>query len=338
MAQQYGSKKLEQLEKQAQMLDYARYLRYLFYFYSFISFVFWFLNCFEVDWLYRFNWLFIGPFNMVRKFYKPEGISSVDFSIAIIGGASLIMGVAYDFITNKMLDRNIDLQDKEEIRLEQKRMKMQIQKRVAKSVGDYNQGDSVEFIKKNPFEDSKLLFLIQPHINKIKKKETDIELTFQEVELWKQRIDKKILAGTNYSNPLQKGYYRKNLFFLYSDFNYVDDFLYYIKPTMDSIKLEFKNLGIRTNFSFVFSAITNMEALEKELDLMDTILSLNFRNEYITTNRFKVTYDNKPIKKYEMKLKGEYNLSKNLTVNNRQPIYSLIETKIGEDDNENESN
>ncbi len=68
--------------------------------------------------------------------------------------------------------------------------------------------------------------------------------------------------------------------------------------------------------------------MEKELDCMDTILSLDFTNEYIVTSRFKATYDNKPVRKYNLKMKGEYNLSKNLSVTNRQPLYSLEDAPV----------
>ena len=45
------------------------------------------------------------------------------------------------------------------------------------------------------------------------------------------------------------------------------------------------------------------------------------------TNRFKVTYDNKPVHQYNMTFKGEYNLSKNLTVSNKQPLFILTDIK-----------
>ena len=112
---------------------------------------------------------------------------------------------------------------------------------------------------------------------------------------------------------------------MYKDFNYVDDFLYYIKPTLDSIALEFRGHGISVSYSYVLSALSNQDGLEKELDCMDTILSLYFVNEPIVTNRFKITYDNKPTHQYSVKFKGEYNLSKNLTVSNQQPLYSLLD-------------
>ena len=63
----------------------------------------------------------------------------------------------------------------------------------------------------------------------------------------------------------------------------------------------------------------------KELDLMDIVLSLKFHNEIMLTQRFKIAYDNKDIQQYSMKFKGEYNLSKNLTITNRQPLYKLEE-------------
>ena len=51
--------------------------------------------------------------------------------------------------------------------------------------------------------------------------------------------------------------------------------------------------------------------------------------------KYKFLYDSddkyKTIQQYDLQLKGEYNLSKNLTVTNRQPLYSLLErNKKGE--------
>ena len=69
------------------------------------------------------------------------------------------------------------------------------------------------------------------------------------------------------------------------------------------------------------------ESMEKFMDCMDTILSLNFINDFIVTIRFKVAYDNKPVHQYKLQLRGEYNLSKNLTISNKQPLFSLLEVK-----------
>ena len=61
--------------------------------------------------------------------------------------------------------------------------------------------------------------------------------------------------------------------------------------------------------------------LEKELDIMDTILALNFINMFILTSKFKQAYEIRTVQKYKMESKGEYNLSKNLTVSNLQPLF-----------------
>ena len=39
-----------------------------------------------------------------------------------------------------------------------------------------------------------------------------------------------------------------------------------------------------------------------------------------------------------MELKGEYNLSKNLSVSNRQPLFALVNKKVKEKPNGNENN
>lgn len=319
----------EQINTYSQVLNLIRSIRFFFFFYSAISFIFWFLNCFEVSWLYKFNWLFVIPYQIINKFYQPDGMTA-DFTLAIIGGICLILGFIFDFITKFIFEKMIALEEKEE----QQRLKArQIRKqKTVKSVsknsenGNISEPDSI-LSENNVVLIPKLLFIITPHIKKIKRNQDDIELTFQEVEIWKQRVNKKLLENTSYSKPIQKGYYRKNLFLMYKDFNYTDDFIYYIKPTLDSIILEFKKYGIIVSFCYVLSTITDNINLEKELDCMDTILSLNFNQEIIVTNRFKIAYDNKSAQQYRLKLKGEYNLSKNLTITNRQPLYVLYEQK-----------
>ena len=97
---------LKKINTLTQLLFCVKFFRFAFFFYSFLSFVFWFLNCFEVDWLYLFNWLFVIPYQAVSKFYKPEGVSA-DFSLAIIGGITLLLGFIFnslvDYIINKII-------------------------------------------------------------------------------------------------------------------------------------------------------------------------------------------------------------------------------------------
>ena len=321
----------EKINMLSQLALVVKFCRFFLFFYASISFIFWFLNCIEVNWLYLFNWLFVIPYQIVSTFYKPDAMSA-DFSLAIIGGLSLLLGFILDFVYNNLMQKISELQEEEERLKNERRLKRrkapqipQVQQQMASNT-EMPTVDSLN-IEQRPVENPKLLFIISPHINKIKRKQDDLELTFQEVEVWKQRVNKKLLENINYSKPMQKGYYRKNLFLMYKDFNYVDDFIYYIKQTIDSIIIEFKRYGISVTFCNVLSSITDTAVLEKELDCMDTILSLNFLNEIIVTNRFKITYDNKVSQQYLIKIKGEYNLSKNLTITNRQPVYSLTEKK-----------
>ncbi|MCD7879946.1 MAG: hypothetical protein LUG16_08450, partial [Candidatus Gastranaerophilales bacterium] len=103
------------------------------------------------------------------------------------------------------------------------------------------------------------------------------------------------------------------------------DFVYYISPTLDALSLEFRKYGILTTYTYVLSALPQLQNLEKELDCMDTILSLNFNNEFIVTERFKKAYDRKLKQIYTTHVKGEYNLSKNLSITNRQLLYTLTD-------------
>ena len=80
----------------------------------------------------------------------------------------------------------------------------------------------------------------------------------------------------------------------------------------------------------MFSAVTQLSALEKELDLMDTILSLHFTNKFILTSSFNKAYDLKSERKHAQILKGMYNLSKNLSVSNVQQLYEFKDFQTNE--------
>lgn len=313
-----------QRKKTSQIMICTIVLRYILYFYAFISFVFWLLNCFEVDWLYIFNPVFKVAIIFVRKIlkYSPQGVG-VDFSLAIIGSISLALGFISNWISDVQQQKLYDLDEEEERILAQKRERNKrnaLQNRQA-GMQTVNIASTA-----TEAENSKLLFLIAPQIKKIKRRQDDIELTLKEVQDWKQKVNKRLLQEISYSKPLQKGYYRKNLFLLYNDFNYIEDFVYYIKPTLTTISSDFKKNGIIVTFCSVLSAVSSVSTgLEKELDLMDIIISLKFYNEIMLTQRFKINYDNKSVQQYLMKFKGEYNLSKNLTITNRQPLYMLEE-------------
>ena len=295
------------------LVFFIRILAVVFFIYSGICFLFWFLNCLEVDGLYNFSFLFIYPYKLVSMVYKPQGIS-LDFTLAIIGGVSCLIGFIFNNSVNIIYEIIFKLEDKKDkIKAEQKRIR---EKKLAKKKAAKDINTLVQ--------DGKLVFLITPHMNKIKRQKDDFDLTFQEIEYWKQTVNKEIIKKVNFVKPVQKGYYRKNLFMQFKDFACVDDFVYFLKPTLASISLDAKKEGVLVTFSIVLSAIFDNDNLEAELDCMDTILSLNLTEYIIVTGRFKINYDARNNSIYLMKLLGEYNLSKNLTVSNNQPIYSLL--------------
>ena len=323
MPEVYVNDKIKKLNTYAKFWICVRALGWIFFGYSIFSFVFWFLNCLDFDWLYHFEALFYLPFVFVRKFYTPEGLSA-DFTLAIIGGICLVIGFATNTVSQNIYDKIRDDIDDEEERIRRENLnRKKAKKRITAKKKDDIEGniiDGNQYKKAN----SKLLLLIVPYIKKIKKQKNEIELTFQEVDIWKQRVNKVLLDNLNYTKPARKAKYRKNLFLLYQNFNFVDDLVYYIKPTTQSISNKFKEESIRVGFGYVFSAIDDETDLEPELDTMDTVLSLNFSDEAIATQHFKTIYENRTVKKFNLELKGEYNLSKNLTVKNKQALYTII--------------
>ena len=307
------------IKKYSTIKNIATILNRVLFSYAFISFLFWFLNCFEIDWLYHFNALFAIPYAIVKNFYVPHGVG-VDFTVAIIGGLALMIGFFFELLSNNLQQVLNDLQDEEEqMIMRMRRNKAQQKKRQASPhvMGAYY-GENIQ--------DSNFVFLVTANILRLRGKKGEIDLTFQNVELWKQRVNKRLIDNISYSKPMQKGFYKNNLFIAYKDFSYVDDFIMHLRPTFDSIVNEFSKYGVTLSFSCVLSSIPEIIYLEKELDCMDTIISLELESDnVILTGRFKSVYDTKTNKKYLLKYKGDYNLSKNLTISNRQPLYVLKE-------------
>ena len=198
--------KLIKLNTYAQIVSAARFLRFAFFFYSFLSFIFWFLSCFEVDWLYIFNWLFIIPYQITSIFYTPEGLNA-DYSLAIIGAVSLFLGFIFDFFVNSLYERLLVLTEEEEKRIQQEKLREQNRRRqqqlrkaqqqnrtqVMEGLAPMGTPTATMQMAEQPAENQKLLFIITPHIKKIKRSPNELELTFQEVEVWKQRIIKKLI-------------------------------------------------------------------------------------------------------------------------------------------------
>ena len=150
-----SSSRIIQLENYAQLVNCIRYSRFFFYFYSFLSFAFWFLNCFDFD-LYWANSLFIIPYKIVMALgYRVDGLS-IDFSLAIIGIMSLIIGGIVDFTCNHLYDKFLDEADEEE-----RKMEMRRKKRKEIAMKNAAKRDAQKVDTASPFDESKLLFIIR---------------------------------------------------------------------------------------------------------------------------------------------------------------------------------
>ncbi len=316
----------------------------IFFIYAFFAFLFWFLNCFEVEWLYLFNWLFIIPYKIVNVFYKPQGVSA-DFTLAIIGGISFIFGLIFQNSINFLYEKMLDMEDEKE------RIKAVIKKNRSLKFARMSLASLTEDKKSAVIKEAQLVFLITARVEKIKKQKEDSDLPLQAVNEYKTLVYKEILKKITAIRPIQKGYFRKNLFMLFKDFKITDNLIYILKPALEEITQEYTREDVSVTFSVILSSIFDVNNLEKELDSMDTIFLLNIDDLIIVTNKFKLNYENNTTFKYALKLKGEYNLSKNLTISNNQTIYSLIDKKAqkekeglkgknkqGENSNENENN
>ncbi|MCD7879858.1 MAG: hypothetical protein LUG16_08000, partial [Candidatus Gastranaerophilales bacterium] len=171
----YGKQNtLEKMNLIQQVMTCCRFLRVIFYGYGVIALLFWFLNCFEIDWLYLFNWLFSIPYQIISLFYRAEGLSA-DFSLAIISGISLIIGFCIDLGLNSLFQKLVEMEEEEEKKQRNKKL------RVKKTISRPKPFLETEETQVN-FIDSSLLFLINPHVNKIKKSKSDADLSFQDIE------------------------------------------------------------------------------------------------------------------------------------------------------------
>ncbi len=288
----------------------------LFFCYSFVSFVFWFLNCFEVDWLYLFNWLFIIPYQIVNIFYKPVGVSA-DFTLAIVGVLSFLLGLICQSSLNYFYEKIIHFED------EYERIKAQQRELRAKRLAKRSIASLAENNETKVQQEAKLVFLVASFFDKLQEQSGSSSVSFQAAEDLKQIINKELIRLLVIPKPMQKGYYRKNLFLTFRNFNHVDNFIKSMKTNLSNLCEEYKKDNVNLRFSVVLSAIFDTAGLQKELDCMDTILSLNLSKNIIATGRFKINYDSLETSNYTLHLEGEYNLSKNLTVSNNQPVYSL---------------
>lgn len=324
------SKKLDKLRLYERLLNASKAFRVFFYAYGIAAFADWFFNCLEYDWTYKLDFLFIPAIWLRDNILNNE--SGTDFSLVVLSCISLGIGVLLDFLYNKNIENLFDEIDAEEERLEKEAAAKREELRNKKLARNAAKKKKAAIKHKIESVNSKLLFLIVPNVSKIRHSKTDKDLTFCDIDNYKREINEKLKKILSFSNPERKGYYKNNIFLLFKDFNYTDEFISCLKPTVDEIIPEYKESGIKVGFCYVFNIVESVDEkiLAKELDSMDTVLSLKFVDEYITTKRFKDAYSNLSVRANKLELKGEYNLSKNLSVSKKQALYKIEIQNDGE--------
>ncbi len=288
----------------------VRFVQLFSFIYSFVSFCYWALLTLDVSVPIFIRFFFEMPYVFVRMFgYAPRG-TSTDFTGAIIGSIFLIIGFFANYIADSM----------EQVIATENATKPKKKNHNNNIVPTYNEAiETIEVAKK------KFVFLLEVKISEV---DISIKSVHSDAEKLKKRICDAIIDNLNMNKLDQCGFYKKNLFIVYKDFDYIDSFIYYIKVTLDSLAKEFSTPQIMIDFNVTFSVISSLSQLENELILMDMVSTLNMMNEFISTAKFKTAYENRERAKYVLVTKGTYNLSRNLSINNNQDIFSIRERRL----------
>lgn len=188
-----------------------------------------------------------------------------------------------------------------------------------------NKEKNVVTLQNNRKIKENFVFLLEIKLTNISSFIQEGRLSAEEMAKLKTKFYEALLNNINANQVSQKGFYKKKLFIIYKDFEYIDNFVFYTRETLNSLSKEFTKPSLKIDFLVGISTLNAMEELSHELTQLDTIICLDINNEFITTANFKNTYETLTKKQYKLVSKGIYNLSKNLNVSNNQEIYNIRE-------------
>lgn len=317
------------LEYAKMMCVVLRFVQVFSMIYSLLSFCYWALLMLDISVPIFIRFFFEMPYIFVRLLgYVPKG-TSADFSGAIIGTVFLVIVFLSSYVAENM-ERKIAAETKRQKRRPVNRnisssyhssstISSSVNATAASALQTSSEIELIDLSKK------KFIFLLEVKISEV---DISAKSMHSDSEKLKKRICDAIIDNLNMNKLDQCGFYKKNLFIVYKDFEYIDSFIYYIKVTLDSLAKEFATPQLMIDFNITFSVISNLSQLESELMIMDMILTLNMMNEFISTAKFKTAYENREHSKYVLVTKGTYNLSRNLSVNNNQDLFSIRERRL----------
>ena len=321
------NKQSRNIESVQMMCGILRFVQVFSMIYSLLSFCYWALLMLDISVPIPIRFFFEMPYIFVRILgYVPKG-TSTDFSGAIIGIVFLVIVFLSSYVADNM-ERVIAIESKK-----------QKKKQPNRHITNTYHSPSVKTITTNAnavastsseielidVTKKKFIFLLEVKISEV---DISAKSVHSDSEKLKKRICDAIIDNLNMNKLDQCGFYKKNLFIVYKDFDYIDSFIYYIKVTLDSLSKEFATPQLMIDFNITFSVISNLSQLENELIMMDMILTLNMMNEFVSTAKFKAAYESRERSKYVLVTKGTYNLSRNLSINNNQDLFSIRERRL----------
>lgn len=279
--------------------------------YAFFTLFYWLLYTSQIPGIESFFWLFKPTWDFVGLFYtyKPS------ISNQLIDFTGVISTICLVIVSNSMKSVS-DLLDTFETKYKVLN---------AKNAGK-NKSKAVATAKKSYKDLTNFIFILDVKITNISNFIQEDKLSPEAMDNLKDKFHEALLNNLNQNQISQKGYYKKKLYLIYKDFDYIDNFIFYTRETLNSLSREFSKPTLRIDFLVGLGTLKHTDDLSQEINILDTIICLNLKNEFITTAGFKNLYDQKTKKQYKAVTKGIYNLSKNLNISNNQEIFSLRES------------
>lgn len=290
----------------------ARFIQVSTMLYAFFTLFYWLLYTSQIPGIESFFWLFKPTWDFVGLFYtyKPS------ISNQLIDFTGVISTICLVILSNSMKSVS-DLLDTFETKYKVLN---------AKNAGKNKSSKTAATAKKSYKDLTNFIFILDVKITNISNFIQEEKLSPEAMDNLKDKFHEALLNNLNQNQISQKGYYKKKLYLIYKDFDYIDNFIFYTRETLNSLSREFSKPTLRIDFLVGLGTLKHTDDLSQEINILDTIICLNLKNEFITTAGFKNLYDQKTKRQYKTVTKGIYNLSKNLNISNNQEIFSLRES------------
>lgn len=289
----------------------VKMLQVIFMFYAFLSLVYWILYSANVKGIEDYFWIFKPTWDFINIFYtyKPSiNNETIDFTGVISSIFLIIFSNSFKSI--------YDI-----VETAEQKYKIALNRQIERQNRQVNKNLSAT--KQTPKSTTGFIFLLEVQITNLANFIQEENLSPEAIETLKEKFYKALLDNLNQNQISQKGRYKKKLLLVYKDFNYIDDFIFYTRETLNSLSREFYKPSIKIDFLVSISRLTPTDNINEEVSILDTIICLGIKNEFICTTAFKMNYDEKAKKQYKLITKGIYNLSRNLNLTNNQEIFTL---------------